>query len=319
LVNERASEALAYEANAWLMATMRRECRRASVTAVHSYEECSAWQFAEAKRIGKACVYDLPIGHYAAWEETREKLARRYRDWLPRDSSASNRDHRATQKRQELDLADIVLVPSRFARDTVLRFADKQVRLVPYGVDLDFWSPGPRPSVNHTLTICYAGHCSVRKGTPVLLEAWRAAALPDAELQLVGPWHLSEQKRQELPASVRFAGPLSSDALRTRYRAADAFVFPSLFEGFGLVILEALACGVPVVATDATAGPDVLDDTCGRVIEAGNVDALVEALRWLDAHRDDLAAMKSAARRQAQRCSWETYRSCVSDAVADVA
>ena len=54
----RGDERLSYEANDWLMRTMSRECRRASVTAVHSYEDCSLWQFEEAKRLGKACVYD---------------------------------------------------------------------------------------------------------------------------------------------------------------------------------------------------------------------------------------------------------------------
>jgi glycosyltransferase involved in cell wall biosynthesis len=288
------------------------------VTAVHSYEECSAWQFAEARRMGKACVYDLPIGHYAAWENTRASLVSRYADWLPPDGVNPIQDCRAKQKHLEMDLADVVLVPSSFVRATVHHFTDKQVSLAPYGVDLDFWSPGSATAGRATLIVVYAGHCSLRKGTPVLLEAWQAAALSDAELQLVGPWHLAERKRHELPPGVRYIGPVSSDALRARYRAADALVFPSLFEGFGLVVLEAMACGLPVIATDATAGPDVLDDSCGQVIPAGNVDALIESLRWLGRRRDHLAEMKKAARRRAEIYTWQNYRTRVAQAVANV-
>ena len=79
----RGDERLSYQANDWLMKTMRRECRRAKVSAVHSYEECSLWQFVEAKRRGKACIYDMPIGYYPVWEQTQTKLARQYIDWLP--------------------------------------------------------------------------------------------------------------------------------------------------------------------------------------------------------------------------------------------
>src|SRR5579864_5507575 len=79
----RRGEALGYEANDWLMRTMRRECRRVSVHAVHAYEDCSLWQFQEAKRLGKACIYDMPIGYYPAWEKTQAELARQFVDWLP--------------------------------------------------------------------------------------------------------------------------------------------------------------------------------------------------------------------------------------------
>src|SRR5581483_702042 len=65
----RGHEGLAYDANDWLMRTMAREARRTSVSAVHAYEDCSLWQFEEAKRWGKACIYDMPIGYYAAWGE----------------------------------------------------------------------------------------------------------------------------------------------------------------------------------------------------------------------------------------------------------
>ena len=65
----RGDEGLSYEANDWLMRTMARECNRPSVTAVHAYEDCSLLQFEEAKRRGKACIYDMPIGYYPAWQE----------------------------------------------------------------------------------------------------------------------------------------------------------------------------------------------------------------------------------------------------------
>jgi glycosyltransferase involved in cell wall biosynthesis len=165
------------------------------------------------------------------------------------------------------------------------------------------------------LRFIYAGQSSIRKGIPVLIEAWEKAQLRDAELVLVGSWQLATDRLKRLPAGVRFVGPVGPEKLRELYRESDVFVFPSFFEGFGLVILEAMACGLPVIASDRSAGPDVLDETCGRVVTAGDVEQLVETLRWFGTNRDRLPEMKKAARTKAERFTWEKYRAAVSDAV----
>jgi glycosyltransferase involved in cell wall biosynthesis len=155
-----------------------------------------------------------------------------------------------------------------------------------------------------------------RKGIPSLLDAWEKAALRDAELELVGRWQLAESKRASLPSGVKCQPPCSPQALRYRYRAADIFVFSSFFEGFGLVLLEAMACGLPAIASEATGGPDIMTESCGRLVQTGNLEALVESLRWFDKNREKLPAMSRAARAQAESYSWENYRRRVAEAVA---
>lgn len=313
----RGDESLSYEANDWLMRTMRRECRRPAVTAVHAYEDCSLWQFAEAKRLGKACLYDMPIGYYPAWEQTQTELARRYADWLPVGGLPSSHYVRPEQKRREMELADLVLVPSSFVENTIRVFhPNKKLAWAPYGVDLDFWRPATEKLDGGTLRFIYAGQLSIRKGIPLLLEAWGKAALCDAELELVGDWQLLESKRVALPSGVTHWPPCCREALRERYRAANVLVLPSFFEGFPLVLLEAMACGLPAIASEAAAGPDVLTETCGRLIPCGNLEALVESLKWFDWHRGHISAMGRAARAQAECCTWERYRRCVTEAVA---
>jgi glycosyltransferase involved in cell wall biosynthesis len=316
-------EGLSYEANDWLMRTMKRECSRKSVTAVHSYEDCSLWQFEEAKRLGKMCIYEMPIGYYSAWEQTIAELARKYADWLPPGGVPSSQWVRPEQKRREMELADRVLAPSSFVKETILRFhPDKKVDLALYGVDSDFWKPAsssPPSSTSGPLRFIYAGHSSVRKGTPSLLDAWTKADLKDAQLDLVGLWQLAPEKRKKLPANVILIDPVSPDKLREYYRAADVFVFPSYFEGFGLVVLEAMACGLTILATEATAGPDVLTDQSGRIIPTGDEDALVESLRWFSKNRDCLPAMKASARARAKTYSWDNYRKSLNEIMAKLA
>jgi glycosyltransferase involved in cell wall biosynthesis len=311
-----ADEGLSYEANDWLMRTMRRACARPAVTAVHAYEDCSLWIFEEARHRGKACIYDLPIGYYPAWEQKQAELVRDYSDWLPPGGLGASRHVRREQKIQEMELADLVLVPSTFVRRTVEQFVQKSVALCPYGVDSDFWYPGDGQKTDGTLRFIYAGQCSLRKGIPILLKAWEIAGLKDARLDLIGSWQFAENKLKCLPEGVTFVGPVSTLELRARYQGADVFVFPSFFEGFGLVILEAMACGLPVIVTDATVGPDVLVGSAGRIIPAGDIESLAESLRWFVDHRDQLPVMKIAARKSALVFGWEQYRRKVTAAAS---
>jgi alpha-maltose-1-phosphate synthase len=312
-------ERLSYEANDWLMATMAREAGRSRVTAVHAYEDCSLSQFVEAKRLGKACIYDLPIGYYPAWKSAQEALACRFSDWLPSTGLPSQRFVRPEQKQLEMELADLVLAPSSFVEGTIRAFhPTKQVARAGYGVDSDFWTPADKVASDGPLRFIYAGQLSLRKGIPVLIEAWRGAALAGAELELIGPWLLAPDKRRSLPANVVHRPPLSAQGLRERYRAADVFVFPSYFEGFPLVLTEALACGLPTVASAATIGPDILDEACGRLFEPGNIDELVHILRWFQINREKIPVMSRAARKQAEQLTWEGYRREVTTAVVAV-
>lgn len=313
----RSDEGLSYEANDWLMRTMRRECRRPGVTAVHSYEDCSLGQFIEARRLGKANIYDMPIGYYPAWEETQAGLVKKYAEWLPEGGLPSSAYVRPEQKRREMELADLVLVPSSFVESTIRAFhPEKRLARAAYGVDLEFWRPGPVLRSDRPLRFLYAGQISLRKGIPLLLRAWECANLRDARLDLVGVWQLSEDKRALLPQGVHLWPPCSREALRERYWDADVFLFPSHFEGFGLVLLEAMACGLPAMASEATAGPDVLTSGCGRLHQSGDLDALVAGLQWFSDRRDRIPEMAKEARDQAGKLTWQSYRRSVSEAVA---
>jgi len=311
----KGDERLSYEANDWLMRTMARECRRPALTAVHSYEDCSLCQFEEAQRLDKSCIYDMPIGYYPAWQETERALAQQFTDWLPRGGLGSHKFARPEQKRKEMELADLVLVPSTFVQKTIARFADKQCALAQYGVDTAFWQPPSDVKKDRPLRFLYAGQISIRKGIPVLLEAWKRADLKDAELHLVGTWLLADRIRCALPRNVHWFGACSRQELLGHYQSADVFVFPSFFEGFGLVLLEAMACGLPALASDATAAPDLLDDSTGRVLGAGDIDQWVEAFRDFAGHRHRLPAMIKTAREKACQCTWKRYRESVSTAV----
>jgi glycosyltransferase involved in cell wall biosynthesis len=310
-------EDISYQANQRLMRIMVRECRRPTVRAVHAYEDCSLWQFQEARRLGKACIYDLPTSYYLAWQRTQIELERKYYDWLPAHGFGPADPGRLEQKHQELELADVILVPSSFVKATVCEFfSSKQIVLAPYGVDAEFWTSGEINESSRPLRFLYAGNLSVRKGVPLLIEAWSKAGLRDAQLELVGSWQLAESRRGSLPPGITWHPACAPRALRDRYRGADVFVFPSFSEGLALVLLEAMACGLPAIASQASGGPEIMGADCGRVFGTGDLDALVELLRWFVQHQDKISSMSRAAKVQAQRCTWKAYRAHLTRAVS---
>ncbi len=309
-------EGLAYEANDWLMDTMAIAAHRGDVTIVHSYEDCSLRQFEAARHLGKRCLYDLPIGYYPAWEDISGQLLRRHADWVTADTKVLSPFARPEQKRKEMELADLVLVPSEFVRQTVEAHTRKEVVVVPYGVDVNFWRPPAARAAHDELRFLFAGSCSLRKGLPLLLEAWQKAAPQHATLKLLGSWPAAEARRKHLPAGVTWEPPTSATNVCQEMGAADVFVFPSYFEGRALVVGEALACGLPVITSDASGWSESVDESSGRVVKAGDLEQLIEALRWFAAHRHQLPAMSRSARACAERHSWDHYRTKLNAAVS---
>jgi glycosyltransferase involved in cell wall biosynthesis len=114
---------------------------------------------------------------------------------------------------------------------------------------------------------------------------------------------------------AEWLGHRTIDELGAHYQRADLFVFPSFFEGFSLAIGEALGSGLPVLVSDASGAADVVDESCGSVVAAGDLDALVERLRYFASNRDRLVAMRAGARAKAETLTWANYRQQVALAV----
>jgi glycosyltransferase involved in cell wall biosynthesis len=143
----------------------------------------------------------------------------------------------------------------------------------------------------------FAGRIAPTKGVERLLAAWRAAApdLDGLELVIVGEGPLREELERDAPRGVRFIGARPLDETRELIKDARAFAFPSQWlEPFGLVLLEAMAAGTPILGTDAASTSDIVGDA-GRLAPVGSTEKLAGVLR--EARDDALVdALGTAAR-----------------------
>lgn len=212
---------------------------------------------------------------------------------------------------------ETVVLSSEFARILVddFRVLPSRVHVIRPGVDLERFHPTDRLSSRRELDLdeglvhfVAVRRLARRMGLDVLLRAWAGASPGGARLHLVGDGPERgplERLTTQLGvgSSVRFAGRVGDDELPLWYSAADASLVPSVaLEGFGLVVLESLACGTPVLASDTGGMAEVLPGLGrGLLVAPGDVAAWAQALR-----RDvgDLPG-RQACRRFAERFGWD--------------
>jgi glycosyltransferase involved in cell wall biosynthesis len=234
-------------------------------------------------------------------------------EWMSR---ANVLQHRLVLGRT-LPRAAAVITPSAFARDTVLARLEldpARVHVVPWGVDARF-SPGPEPTDGpreggfpYLLAV---GTLQPRKNLEAALAAFERAVDAGLEHRLViagaRGWRdttLVERVQGSRHAGrIRLAGFVADHELVALYRGADALLFPSRHEGFGLPALEAMACGTPVVAARAGALPEVVGDA-GVLVGPDDHDAWAGALLELVGDADRRAVLGAAGLRRAAGFTW---------------
>jgi glycosyltransferase involved in cell wall biosynthesis len=171
-----------------------------------------------------------------------------------------------------------------------------------------------RRSPTDGLNVLFVGQVCLRKGVPYLLEAMRLLNSSKLRCRVVGALALDRKRVVEYSRWVEFVGHASSDRLSDLYHWADVFAFPSLYEGFALVQLEAMACGVPVITTP-NAAPVVRDGMEGFIIPIRDVEALAARLDRLLLDRDLLSAMSQRALERVSEFTLDRYGERLVDAV----
>lgn len=283
---------------------------RPQLDGVYAYDHCALSSFNAARRNDVKCIYDLPTGYWRLLQKITLEEIELQPDWCGTAPSLNFPEDVFNRKDEELLLANHVIVASHFTKVSLqlLPQMTAPVSVIPYGAPPPLAHRLVNESKNKKLRVLYVGSMGMMKGLPYLLGAIDRLD-SKVELTLIGrptgkcaTLDRALQKYRWIP-SLPHAAILSEMALQ------DVFVFPSLFEGFGLVILEALSRGLPVITTPNTGGPDVLTDGAdGFIVPIRSSDAIIEKLQLLIDDRVLLAQMSAAALRKAADCSWASYR-----------
>lgn len=280
-----------------------RRLPRVTTDAVLACEISALETFRAAKSRGLVTLLDAPSFHHAA------------QDRLHGFTEPASVHRRITGvKDAEIALADHILTVSELARGTYLEAGVPagKVHAVSLGADLGlFRARDAAAATVGPFRYVYCGAMLIRKGFDVLVAAFLAASARglDAELRVIGPRGDAAPHAERLPRErVRLLGPLPQEAVAAEMRSADCLVLPSRNDSFGMVVAEALACGVPAIVSDQVGARDlVTPGRTGFVVPAGEAGPLADVLLDCASRRAELRAMTGACRAAAESATWEAY------------
>lgn len=228
-------------------------------------------------------------------------------------------DPRCVAKEEaEYETADVITLPSSFTVSTYLKMGvdPNKLRRIPYGVDLSRFEKTTHPA-SDSFEVLFVGQVSFRKGIPYLLSAFARVKHPRKRLRVVGA--MQEEIKRFLGGrtwrDVEFVGSIEQRRLKDIMSASHVMVLPSVEDGLGLVLGQAMACGCPVICTTHTGGEDLLSDGVeGFIVPPRDEAALAERLQQMADDRELRNRMGEAALRRVRHLrGWDDYGSRFAD------
>ncbi len=281
---------------------------------VYVYEDGALQALTAARQNGLPGFYDLPIGYWRSARTLLEPEFERMPEWAATLTGFKDSDEKLARKDAELAQATRIIVASSFTARTLKDYPGKypEPAVIPYGFPPV--SSGPDRAARGSVTpgqplrLLFVGSLSQRKGIGDLFKAVNFLGA-SVSLTVIG-----NKVTEDCPAlnrelaKHRWIPSLTHGEILEQMRLHDIFVFPSLFEGFGLVITEAMSQGTPVITTDRTAGPDLITHgENGWLIKAGSTDSLIAQLEQLLKEPQTIHAAGVQARKVAAARPWPVY------------
>lgn len=210
--------------------------------------------------------------------------------------------------------ADLITVPSTFALRSFVEqgIPAKKLRLLPYGVNLSRFQTVAEP-VDGRFDILFVGGMSLQKGVQYLVKAYQKINHPAKSLTFVGAPSQSLisllQLRGLWPSDAKVLGHIPQTELKNIMSRSHVLVLPSIQDGFGMVMAQAMACGCPIIASQNTGGEDLISDGCeGYIVPIRDADSLADRLQQLADHPAKRAAMSENALKKTQYIGgWNSY------------
>lgn len=304
----------------WNRAFCRRVVRRGlgDGNAVYVFNAAGLEILRAARENGMRTFVDQITAPWSVEESLLQEERRLWPGWEQGGATETDWRPLADREQEEWALADRILCGSDFVRDGVRASGGpvERCRTVPYGTNAAAPEAVARKPDGGPLRVLFVGALQLRKGVQYLLEAARALAPGTAQFRAAGPVQLAPDAARALASRVELAGALSRDSLAREYAWADVLALPSISEGSANVCYEALANGIPVIATP-NSGSVVRDGEEGFIVPIRDPHAIEERLRRLADDRSLLARLSDNARQRGAEFTVEAYEARLTEAIRD--
>jgi len=295
--------------NRWFDSHVANQLDRDSFDCFMGYAGSCLTSVKRTKKLGRWAIVDQHDVHPAIAERLLKEEIELNPDFAPLISYWPPDRGYLERLGEELELADQILVPSSFSLSSHRQegIPRKKLFCIPLGVDIPA-SPLDRKKKRKPFRILFVGTISQRKGIKYLLEAVKQLRLPESELVLAGQIDGDPRPLNPYKDFFRHVGFLSREAMREYWESSHVLVLSSIYDALGLVILEAMAHGVPVIVSENTIGLEaVRDGSDGFVVPIRDVEALKDRILRLYENRRLCDEMGQNASERAREFTWEKY------------
>jgi glycosyltransferase involved in cell wall biosynthesis len=280
------------------------------IHSIYAFEDEALQSFLIAKNYNITKFYELPTGYWKAARLLLNKERESRPDWSMTISNFVDSDNKIKRKDKELELADYIIVASQFTKNTLDFYPQKlnNIKVISYGFpsirEKEFYNN----NVNKSLKLLFVGKLTQSKGLANILEAVNFFNNL-VELTIVGntiikdckPLNDGLKKHKWIPS-------LPHNEILELMSNNDILLFPSLFEGFGLVISESMSQGTPVITTNRTAGADFIKHgENGWLVEPGSTKSLINCIQNILDNRELIELNGRNALITAKNRPWSKY------------
>jgi glycosyltransferase involved in cell wall biosynthesis len=213
---------------------------------------------------------------------------------------------------KEQNYCDFLHVASTYVKNSYISngFPAEKIQVIPYGAKQGLFFPKNKQNNTNKFTVLCVGNISLLKGQLYLLEAWKKLNLPNSELILVG-----KLTSNIIPLLDKYRNSythypfIPHNKLVNLYNSADVFVLPSLNDGFGLVVAEAINCGLPVIVTSNTGAADIVNNgNNGFIIPASSSEIIAEKISFFYNNRKiGIEIKQNSLLNTNKQLKWEDY------------
>ena len=281
------------------------------ISAVYCYEDTAFHTFKAAKQLGLKCFYDLPIAYWETSQRLLREEAERLPEWEPTLVGTRDSPAKLERKTEELDLADVVICPSKFVYDSlpITTYQTKKCIIAEFGSPEILVQTQKSRDITSPLRLLFAGSMTQRKGLADLFAAVKLLNRADVELVVMGSLLMPMAfYRDQLP-NFTYEPTRPHQAVLQLMQTCDILILPSIVEGRALVQQEAMSCGLPLIVTANAGGEDLIDEgKTGFLVPIRSPQKIAEKIDWFADNRRMLGDMSNLARQKAAQVTWSNYR-----------
>ena len=273
--------------------------------------------FRKAKELGMTTVLDVPSLHSSFINDLRA----RYKEFDSTFTDSKTYLKKEKAKLREYDYADYVICISQLAKSTVPDdlYDKKNISVINLGFDSEVFKPKKSYLDNPGLKIVYAGNISVRKGINVLIKSLQRIAKEDIELVLVGNIIDCDIKNVNGAFKLTHIPYCNHSELAEVYSKSDLFVLPTYMDGWGMVLIEAMSCGTPVITTENAGSKEAIKEgENGCIVPVADYKSLAQKISYFYNNPKEIERYGTSAAKTAKSYTWDNYNKNIASFISSI-